>query len=50
MNARAFGGKVCEVCVGKCAVCMGGKYVKCAREVCGVWRVRDECVGSAECL
>ena len=32
----------------RCVECVG-RYVKCAREVCGVWRVRDECVGSMEC-
>ena len=35
---------VWERCVG----CVG-RYVKYAREVCGVWRVGDECVGSMEC-
>ena len=49
------------LCVGMggvCGVCGGfvGKYVECVEEmrgvcgeICGVWRVGDECVGSMEC-
>jgi len=44
-----LGGKVCVVCVWGVRGVYGREYVKCAREVCGMWGMGDECVGSTEC-